>query len=475
MAQVDENVVRSIVQKVITELDKTEILQHKAGMSSIANGVFDDVNKAVEAAENAQKIWIKTPKTTKAKVIEALRQAMHENATEFARQALAETGMGRLEDKIAKHHNAADATPGLEDLETRSWMGDRGTVVEQLAPYGVIAGITPSTHPIPVLLNSIIIMIAPGNSVVFSVHPSAKNVSAYAMDIFNKTIQNNGGPANLVSMIREPSLENVDKLFHHKKISMIAATGGPAMVKAAFAVGKKVVAAGPGNPPVLVDSTACLQSAAKHIIDGASFDNNILCIAEKETFVVESVFDDFMKAMEGQGAIRLNASQIEILTEKALRKDEQGTIFGRIEYIGKNANVLAQACGMNITDDVRLLFGEVPTDHPFVVAEQMMPFMPVVKVGTIEEGISQSVKAEHRFGHTAMIHSNNFDNITAFTQAVDTDIVIVNGPCVAGNGPNAAEGYFSHTIASPTGEGVCTARDFARVRRLAVYKALQIV
>ncbi len=476
MPQVDESLIKNIISQVVRELDRTNVTHEPDTQSTLAPaGVFDDVNAAIEAAEKAQQVWVKTAKSTKARVIAALRQAMHENTDEFARRALKETGMGRLEDKIAKHHNAADATPGLEDLETRSWMGDRGTVIEQLAPYGVIAGITPSTHPIPVLLNSIIIMIALGNAVVFSVHPSAKNVSAYAIEIFNKTIVDNGGPANLVSIIREPTMENVDTLFHHPKIPIIAATGGPALVKAAFAVGKKVVAAGPGNPPVLVDASACLQSAAKHIIDGASFDNNILCIAEKETFVVDAVFDDFMKAMAAQGAVRLDAAQIQTLTEKALRKDDKGTIFGRIEYIGKNANVLAGACGLNITDDVRLLFGEVDVDHPFVIAEQMMPFMPVARVSSVAEGIMQCVKAEHGFGHTAMIHSNNFDNITAFTNAIDTDIVVVNGPCTAGNGPNVGEGYFSHTIASPTGEGVCTPRDFARVRRLAVYKGLQIV
>ncbi|MCA9732413.1 MAG: aldehyde dehydrogenase [Deferribacteres bacterium] len=474
--QIEQHVIDKIVREVISQLGEGAAKNTaNTSSSSTQYAVFEEVETAIAAAEAAQKIWVNTPNKTKAKVIAALRQAMHDNTDEFARRAWQETGMGRLEDKIAKHHNAADATPGLEDLETRSWVGDNGTTVEQLAPYGVIAAITPSTHPIPVMLNSIIITIAPGNAVVFSVHPAAKNTSAYAIKIFERVIRENGGPANLISMVKEPTMENVQALFHHKKVSLIAATGGPALVKAAFTVGKKIVAAGPGNPPVLVDETACLSSAARHIIDGASFDNNILCIAEKETFVVEAVFDKFMQEMEKQGAYRLTSSQIEQLTAKALFKNEKGTIFGTAEYIGKNARVLAQACGLDIPDSVRLLYGEVAANHPFVIAEQMMPFMPVVRVRDFAEGLKESVKAEHRFGHTAMIHSNNLANITAFTKAIDTDIVVVNGPCVSGNGPNAGEGYFSHTIASPTGEGVCTPRDFARVRRLAVYKALQIV
>ena len=477
MAQIDQQLIERIVNQVVTELGSRADLpaMTRQNGAAVTSGVYDDVNDAVTAAVRGQKIWVVTPNSTKKKVIAALRKAMHDNADEFSRQALKETGMGRLEDKIAKHHNAADATPGLEDLETRSWVGDRGTTVEQLAPYGVIAGITPSTHPIPVLLNNIIIMIAAGNAVVFSVHPAAKHVSAYAMEIFNRAIQDQGGPIGLASMLREPTMENVDKLFRHPEIAIISATGGPAVVKAAFAVGKKVIAAGPGNPPVLVDGTACPKSAARHIIDGASFDNNILCIAEKETFVVESIFDEFMRAMEDAGAILLTAQQVEMLTSKAVRKNERGHWLGQAGYIGKNASVLAQACGLNIGDDVRLLFGEVPADHPFVVAEQMMPFMPVTRVTSVKEGIEASVNAEHGFGHTAMIHSNDFDNITAFTKAIDTSIVVVNGPSVAGNGPTAGEGYFSHTIASPTGEGVCTPRDFTRVRRLAIPQALQIV
>ena len=276
--------------------------------------------------------------------------------------------------------------PVLEDLETRSWTGDRGTVIEELAPYGIIAGITPSTHPIPVLLNSIIITISGGNSVVFSVHPAAKNVSAYAIEIFHKTIIENGGPENLISMVREPTLENVNRLFNNKEIDLIAATGGPAVVDAAFKSGKKVIAAGPGNPPVLVDSSANLKEAAKHIITGASFDNNILCIAEKETFVMHDVFDDFIKEMKNNGAVCLNSEQVEMLTNKAIVRNEKGIYSGTKEFIGKNARILASACGLNISDEIRLLFGEVTENHPFVIAEQMMPFMPIVRISSFEDG-----------------------------------------------------------------------------------------
>jgi aldehyde dehydrogenase len=474
MSQVDPKLVAQVVDSVIARL-KVQQQGAPATRTKGDSGVFDDIDEAIAATGRAQKVWEQTPKETKKKIIAALRRSMHQHAEEFARGALEETGMGRFEDKLAKKHNSADATPGIEDLETRSWSGDKGHVYEDYAPYGVIAAITPSTHPIAVLFNSIVIMIAPGNGVVFNVHPAAKKVSAYAMNIFNRVIQENGGPANLITMVREPTLESAQKLFAHPEIRLIAATGGPALVKAAFASGKKVIAAGPGNPPVLVDGTANLDEAARFIIEGASFDNNILCIAEKECFVVNTVYDKFMQAMAKQGAVRLNKQQIQALAAKVFTKNPKGEVLVSREFVGKNASVLARAVGMTLPDSVRLLYGEAEFTCQFVQEEQMMPYMPVVKVRDVDEGIALAVKAEHGYGHTAMIYSNDFQNIAKFTRAINTTIVVVNGPSLAGNGGMSGEGYFSHTIASPTGEGICTPRNFARVRRLTTYKSLQIV
>lgn len=465
MSPVDRELVRSIVERVLAELPAGA---PAATEPAAGGGVFESVGDAVEAAAAAQERWAATSRSERGRVLAALRAAMHRHAAEFARMAWEETGMGRYEDKVRKHHTAADSTPGIEDLEPRCFAGDQGLVVEEYAPYGVVAAVTPSTHPIPVLLNSLILALAPGNAVVFSVHPAAKRVSAYALQIFHGVMTAAGAPANLACMIREPTLEAVEELFAHPKVALIAATGGPALVKAAFRSGKKVIAAGPGNPPVLVDETADLDLAARRVVEGASFDNNILCIAEKEAFVVEAVFEEFCRAMERAGAVRLNRLQVQALTDKVFVR-EGGRWRMRRELVGKNAAVLARAAGvLTVGDEVRLLFGETPFDHPFVQEEQMMPFLPVVRVRDFDEGLQLARAAEHGFGHTAMIHSNNLERITRYARTLDTSIVVVNGSSLAGNGPPAGEGTFSHTIASPTGEGVCTPRHFARIRRLAV-------
>jgi len=480
MKQPDQRIVAEIVDAVLARLDletkgaARSLPQSRPASPPAAGCLFDDVDRAVDATERAQRVWAGTSRETKGRVIAALRKAMHENAEEFARLALEETGMGRYEDKLLKHHQAADATPGLEDLETRSWAGDKGLVYEDYGPYGVIAAITPSTHPVPVLFNSMVIMIAPGNGVVFNAHPAGKRVSAKAVTIFERVIRENGGPANLITMIREPTLEGAEKLFAHRTVRIIAATGGPGLVRAAFAAGKKVIAAGPGNPPVLVDETASLRSASRHIIDGASFENNIICFAEKEAFVVGAVYEDFMRAMAEEGAVRLSKQQVERLADQAFQKDERGRVIVNREFIGKNASVLARAVGLSIPDDVRLLYGEATFDCPFVQEEQMMPYLPVVRVRDADEGIELSAKAEHGYGHTAAIHSHNLDVITKFNRVLDAAVIVVNGPSLAGDGGYGGEGTFSHTIASPTGEGICTPRHFARVRRVAMYRHLQM-
>jgi acyl-CoA reductase-like NAD-dependent aldehyde dehydrogenase len=471
----DQRDISAIVETVVARLKAEGKVPGGQAASSSASGVFGRIEDALAAARAAQPVWAATSRETKTKVIDALRAVMHAHAEEFARREWEETGLGRLADKIVKVHNAASATPGLEDLESRTWTGTKGLVVEDYAPYGIVAAVTPSTHPVPVLFNSLAIIIAPGNAVVFNVHPAAKNVSAYALGLFNKAIRENGGPANLATMAAEPTIESANTLFRDKSVRLIGATGGPGLVKAAFSAGKKVIAAGPGNPPVLVDQTADLDRAARSIIDGASFDNNILCIAEKEAFVVDAVYNRFMDAMARAGAVRLTRDQVKALAAKAFPENEKGEVTTSREFVGKNASVLARAAGLSIGDEVRLLFGEADFDCLFVQEEQMMPYLPVVRVKDVEEGIAMAKKAEHRYGHTAMIHSNNLETITRFGRTMNTSITVVNGSSLAGLGGMAGEGTFSHTVSSPTGEGVCTPRHFARIRRLVFSGTLDFV
>jgi aldehyde dehydrogenase len=224
---------------------------------------------------------------------------------------------------------------------------------------------------------------------------------------------------------------------------------------------------------VVVDETADLNNAAKGIIFGAAFDNNLLCIGEKEVFVVDSVFDKMMAAMRHAGAVELTAGGVEKLTKAAITWQNDHFVAGK-DFIGKDPAVLAAAAGVKLRDGVDLLFGETDESNPFVPVEQMMPFVPFVRVKDFDHALELALKHEHGFGHTAIIHSNNLANITRMGQAVNTTLFAVNGPSTACLGANG-EGFPSYSIATPSGEGVTSPLTFTRFRRMTVSNSLRIV
>jgi len=463
-----ENVVKQVVSQITTGA------QAYAGMDKGDQGVFDDMNDAIEAAHLAYMQFKERSIQCKRKITDAIRQMALDNKDELARMTVDETKMGRIDHKIAKYENAAKHSPGVEYLQPQAWSGKNGLALDEYAPFGVIGNITPSTHPGPVMINNIIIQLAGGNAIVFNPHPSAKKVSARVIQLANRYMMEAGAPKNLVTCVKEPTMDTAKTLFGHDKIALLSVTGGPMVVDLALTFPKKVIAAGPGNPPVLIDETADLALAAKEITRSASFDNNILCIAEKEIFVVETAFEAFMKEMEIAGNIRLSHRQMDDLGNKALQLSGKHWLIER-EFAGKSAKVLGNAIGLNISENVPLLFGETERNHPWVLSEQMTCCIPVIKVKDFEEGLKASLKAEHGFRHTASIFSKDINRITRYSRAMDCTVQSINGGTLRGNGGDLGEGYFSHTIATPTGEGICTPIDFVRKRRVMTYSALRFV
>jgi aldehyde dehydrogenase len=320
-------------------------------------------------------------------------------------------------------------------------------------------------------------MIAGGNTVVVNPHPSGKRVATEGVRRFNEAIHRDLGIDNLICVLSEPTIESADKLFKHRGVKMICVTGGPVVARAALQSSKKAVVAGPGNPPVVVDETADLDRAARSIITGAAFDNNLLCIAEKEVFVVGSVFDQMLSAMERAGAVRLNSREVDALTKVAIASVGEGEHKHDVaakDFIGKDAAVLAKAAGKNISPDVELVFGETDEHNPFVPVEQMMPFLPFVRCRDVDEAIEKAKKYEHGFRHTAIIHSHDVRNMTKMGRALDTTLFVKNGPSMAAVGVGG-EGYLSFSIATPTGEGVTTPLTFTRERRCTLVDDLRIL
>jgi aldehyde dehydrogenase len=442
-----------------------------APRTASGDGVYATVDEAVKAAAAAQVKVAAMSLEDRGRMVGVIRRICTERADELGRMEMEETKIGRLDHKIAKLQ-AMRFVVGVEQMERIQARSDStGLCIVERAPWGVIGMVLPATHSVPTMVSNAINILASGNSAVFNAHPAGANVAAYALKLFNREIERTVGVANVITCVAQPTIETADQIFHHPDVALICVTGGPAVVKAAMKAGKRVIAAGPGNPPVVVDETANLDSAARAIIAGAAFDNNLLCIGEKEVFVVASVADAFKGAMRVAGAFELDKAAIDRLTKAAFTFEGDGKGCARAhvkkDLIGRDVPVLAQAAGVRVPASVELLFGETDADHPFVVEEQMMPFIPVVRVGCIDAAIAGALKAEHGYGHTAIIHTQKLENVTKMARALNTTLFVHNAPSTGALGVNGP-GYFSHTIATPTGEGVTTPLTFTRERQIAL-------
>ncbi|MBU0765610.1 MAG: aldehyde dehydrogenase EutE [Bacteroidetes bacterium] len=467
-----EHNIRQLVEEVIKSMN----LSPEKMDAGKGPGVFSDLNSAVQAAEKAYHELNGFSLEKRKEIIAAMRKTLLEYKEILAKMACEETGFGRWEDKVIKNKLGILKTPGVEDILPEAFSDDCGLTLTEKAPYGVIGSITPSTNPTVTIISNSIGMIAAGNAVVFNPHPSAKKVSASLISLLNKAITGAGGPQNLITCIEEPTIETAKALMTHKKIAILVVTGGPAVVKVAMNSGKKVIAAGPGNPPCIVDETANLVKAGKDIVNGASFDNNIICICEKEIIAVASVADRLKEEMKKHGAYELTGEQVRKVTELVISEPGGPGNEGAAnkKYIGKNADYIARDIGLTVPPEARLLLCEVDRSHPLVWTEQLMPVIPLVRVMHVDEAIDLAVECEHGFRHTAVMHSLNIEKLSKMARVMNCSIFVKNGPSYAGLG-NGGAGFASFTIASPTGEGVTRARTFTRERRCTLVDYFRII
>jgi aldehyde dehydrogenase len=472
--QATEDLIRSVVRQVLTEMSSPV----KNGRGHRGRfGIFDNVDDAVSAATTAFEELSERTMEDRKRIIDHIRRISIDQCVELGTMEMEETKIGRLPHKIEKLKTLGERTPGVEFMRSEVFSGDHGLAVIEHAPFGVIGAITPVTHSLPTITGNAVSMIAGGNTLVVNPHPSGKRVAVEGVRRFNEAIYRDLGIDNLICVLAEPTLETADALFNHRGIKLICVTGGPAVARAAMKSSKRAIVAGPGNPPVVIDETADLDRAARSIIKGASYDNNLLCIAEKEVFVVDEVFDAMLAAMDRAGAARLNAREVEALTKAAMVSTGEGEHKHFVpckDLLGKDAAVLAKAAGRSVSADVELLFGETDEHNPFVPVEQMMPFVPFVRVRDVDEAIAKAKFYEHGYRHTAIIHSNNVRNMTKMGRALDTTLFVKNGPCMASLGLGG-EGYLSFSIATPTGEGVTTPLTFTRERRCSLIDDLRIL
>ena len=460
---INESEISAIVKEVVARM------QSNGSAESKQLGVFADMNDAIAAAKEAQKVMQQMPMDFREKIISVIRRKTKENAEILAKMAVEETGMGNVGDKILKHHLVAEKTPGTEDITTTAWSGDRGLTLVEMGPFGVIGAITPCTNPSETVICNTIGMIAGGNTVVFNPHPAAIKTSNFAVNMINEASLEVGGPVNIACSMVKPTMETSKIMLAHKDIPLIAATGGPGVVTTVLSSGKRGIGAGAGNPPAVVDETADIAKAALDIVNGCTFDNNLPCIAEKEVVAVDKIADELIYHMIENGCYMASKEVVDklsttVITPKGLNR----------KCVGRDAKTLLKMVGVeNVPENTRCIIFEGPKEHPLIAEELMMPILGIVRAKDIDDAIEQAVWLEHGNRHSAHIHSKNVDNITRYGKAIDTAILVKNAPSYAALG-FGGEGYCTFTIASRTGEGLTSASTFTKRRRCVMSDSLCI-
>ncbi len=450
----------SALKQVYADMPATAVSPGDAGRQV----VFSTVDAAVSAATRAQRVFEDQSLELRRAVIEAMRTVSIANAERWGRMAVEETKMGRVDDKTQKNLLCATRTPGVEDLHSHAYTGDKGLTLVEYAPFGVVAAVTPSNNPAATIISNAIAILAAGNAVVFAPHPAAAGICRDVMAALSSAVVSAGGPAGLITTVSPASQETTRVLLAHHGISVNMVTGGPAIVKVAMSTGKtcKTIAAGPGNPPVVVDETAIFPQCARDIIFGASFDNNVLCIAEKVVIVVEAAKARFLESMRSDPrAFELSLSQMDAVTALVIEESEGGRepVMNR-DYVGRDATVIACGIGLDVPPATRLLWGVVPNDHPFVRIEQLMPVLPVTFARDVDAAIELAWRAEAGNHHSAAMYSTNTGNLTRMGRRLQCSIFVNNAPTLYGLG--MGEGYTSMSIGTPTGDGITKPSHFVR-------------
>jgi acyl-CoA reductase-like NAD-dependent aldehyde dehydrogenase len=446
------------------------------GSAAGGDGVFTTIDEAVRAARAAFVALSGLGLEQRKLIIESMRRMMRKEAENLARMAVEESGLGRYEDKIQKNLLVTNKTPGPEDLAPTAASGDHGLVLIEPAPFGVIGAITPVTNPPSTIICNAIGMVSAGNAVCFNAHPSAKRVSLTTVRLLNQAIVAAGGPPNVLTCIAEPTIASAGELMKHPLVRLLVVTGGPGVVQAAMNSGKRAICAGPGNPPAVVDATADIEKAGRDVVLGHSFDNNVICVDEKEVIAVDSIADALKASMQRAGAALLKPSDLPRLEKVIFEKNAgpRGHAVVNRKFVGKNASLILQELGIPAGPEVRCVLVEVPNDHPLIWTEQMMPVLPLTRVRTVDEAIDLAVAAEGGCFHTATMHSHDLAALSRMAKLCNCSIFVKNGRAVAGLGADG-EGFTSFTIASPTGEGLTSPRSFSRWRRCTLVDHFRIV
>ena len=319
---------------------------------------IQQVRDLLKAAKTAQAIYAEFTQEQVDKVVEAMSMEVRKHAEKLAKMANEETGFGKWQDKVIKNKFAAEIVyESIKGMKTIGILGEKDSVMDVAVPVGVVAGLIPSTNPTSTVIYKTLISLKAGNGIIISPHPNAKKCIIETVEILKRAAYGAGAPEGLIGVIEIPTMEATAELMKHKDTALILATGGEAMVRAAYSSGTPAIGVGPGNGPAYIEKTADVRKAVKRIMDSKTFDNGVICASEQSIIVEPSNKQEVINEFKKKGGYFLTEEQSEKLGKFILRAN--GTMNPQI--VGKDAQTLAKMADIEIPAETRVLLSEQST------------------------------------------------------------------------------------------------------------------
>lgn len=396
---------------------------------------IQEVRDLVANAKKAQRELAEFSQEKIDRIIYEIAKDCATNAQKLAKMAVEETGFGVWEDKVLK--NLLGSTITYESCKDMKTVGiikeDKAAgLIEVGVPMGIVAALIPSTNPTSTTMYKSIISIKAGNAIVISPHPNAKNCIIETVKIIQQAAKRAGAPDNIVQAISLTTIDATNTLLKHKDIGVILATGGEAMVRAAYSSGNPAIGVGPGNGPAYIEKSADIPMAVKRIFDSKTFDNGTICASEQSIVTESCIKDKVVEEVKKQGGYFLNAEETKKLSGFILRAN--GTMNPKI--VGKSAKVIADMAGFSIPEGTRVLVSEqteVSKTNPYS-REKLCPILAFYTENSWEDACERCMQILYNegVGHTMTIHSQNDKIISEFALKKPVSRLLVNTPGALG-------------------------------------------
>jgi acetaldehyde dehydrogenase/alcohol dehydrogenase len=397
---------------------------------------IEDLDRFLRTAVNAQREYATYTQEQVDKIFRRASMSANSYRIWLAKEAVSETGMGIVEDKVIKNHFAAEYIYNkYKDAKTCGVISDDETsgVTKVAEPIGIIAGVVPTTNPTSTTIFKALLALKTRNAILFSPHPRAKKCTAAAARIINEAAVAAGAPEGIIGCITEPSIELTNYLMKHPEINLILATGGPGMVKAAYSSGKPAIGVGAGNTPALIDETADILMASNSVLMSKTFDNGVICASEQSIIVVKAVYEQVRTELTKRGAHILSTEEKELVGQNILKD-------GRINpaIVGQSASGIAEQSGVQVNEDAQVLIAEcseIGEGEPFAY-EKLSPTLAMYMAEDFDAGVKKA-EALVKFGgmgHTSVLYTNpeNKERIAKYGEAMQTGRILVNMPASQG-------------------------------------------